>query len=153
MRFPCVFSRSKGPGAFPALGSDPSPNASTPPQPPTPAPNGNLMTGPFFNNNGWPCHRIAVAYKGPPLPVALNGTLWMWEDQTQHWYQIGGTVSIAPDAISFFDVVGLLDTANTRGDLNQAAAGSLAVQLVVTDPGGAPAGTHTFAVGPDLTTI
>jgi hypothetical protein len=106
----------------------------------------NLMVSRFSNNNGWPCHRVAVTYKGPVAAPSLPATLWFWEEQTEHWYQIGASTNLLLDRVTFFDVVGLLD----GNQMLQPSAGSIAVALIVTDPGGTPAGEYVFAIGPNL---
>ena len=146
MRFTSKFSRFKGaPG--PGLGDDTVPTTA-----PTPGPNANLMCSRFSNVNGWPCHRIAVTYRGPESAIPLPATMWFWEELTQYWYQIGATVNLNPDAVTFFDVVGLLEGSQASPDVNP-TAGSIAALLIVDDPGGAPNGEHIFAMGPDLTTF
>ena len=146
MRFPRMFKRYDTvipPGGH-ALGSDTTPTTT----PPTASVTDNLMVSRFSNINGWPCHRVAVVYRGPPGAPPLPAELYMWEEQTQHWYQIGAPVSLVPGAVAFFDVVGVLD----GNDALTPTAGSIAVFLRVTDPGGTPAGEYVFAVAPDLTT-
>lgn len=150
MRFPMKFSRWVAPvppGGI-ALGAD-----VVPPSPPSPGTMTNLMTSRFANINGWPCHRIAVTYKGPLGAPALPATIWFWEEQTQHWYQTGAAVNLARNAVSFFDVVGLLDGPNSQGEILNPTAGSIGVLLLVEDPGGTPAGEYVFACAPDLTTF
>lgn len=146
MRFVNKFSRFKG-GPTPALGSDTVPTTG-----PTPGPNANLMSSRFSNINGWPCHRVAVTYKGPVGAIPLPATLWFWEELTQHWYQIGASTNLTPDAVTFFDIVGLLEGSQASPDVNP-TSGSISALLIVTDPGGAPAGEFVFAMGADLTTI
>lgn len=148
MRFPTKFSRYDTviPAGGIALGADTVPTVH-----PSPNTMSNLMVSRFANINGYPCHRIAVTYKGPAGAPALPATLWFWEEQTEHWYQIGGSVSLLRDRVSFFDVVGLLDGSQTSGEILMPTAGSIAVLLIVEDPGGTPAGEFVFAVGPDLT--
>jgi len=151
VRFPMKFSRWVAPvppGQI-ALGADVVPVG----QHPSSNTMGNLMVSRFANINGWPCHRVAVTYKGPIGAPALPATLWFWEELTQHWYQIGATVNLALDKVTFFDVVGLLDGPNSQGEILNPTAGSIAVLLLVTDPGGTPAGEYTLAMAPDLTTF
>ena len=148
MRFFTKFSRFVG-GPTPVLGSDVAPTAH-----PNTGTMDNLMVSQVTSSaSGWPVHRIAVTVKAPPGAPVLPATLLFWEDSTESWYGVGGTVSLKPGEVRFFDTVGLLDRAPTSRDLDQPTSGGLSVVLLVTDPGGTPAGEYVFAVAPDMTTF
>ena len=148
MRFPVAFTRWVGtaPAGGVALGSDTLPT--TAPK----ATMDNLLASRFQNINGWPCHRIAVTYKGPTGAIALTARMYFWEDETQAWYQVGGQVTMQPSQVSFFDVIALLEMPNTEANLQNATPGSISQILIVDDVGGSPPGEYQFAIGPDLTT-
>lgn len=147
MRFFKKFSRWKGAGG-PTLGSDVAPTT-----PPNTGSMDNLMVSAVSSMEaGWPCHRIAVTCKAPGVSPDLPATLLFWEDLTQSWYGVGGTVNLKPGKVVFFDTVGLLDRPNVGANNLEVTSGGIAVVLLVTDPGGA-AGEYVFAMGPDLTTF
>jgi hypothetical protein len=157
VRFPMSFTRYKpAAGAQIALGGD-----TTPTGPPNVAKANELNGGNpillsrFTSINGWPCSRVAVTYATTAAtPVGLPATLWLWEERTGAWYQIGASVTLQPNQVNFFDSVGLLDMPMaTKDNDGSSGEGSIAAYLLVTDPGaGANNGVYTFAMAPDLTT-
>ncbi len=148
MRFFMKFSRFVG-GPVPMLGSDVTPTA---------APNTSTMDNLIVSqvtsmNAGWPIHRIAVTCRAPVGAPPLPATLMFFEELTETWYGVGGVVNLAPGEVRFFDTVGLLDRPPTGANQLEARSGGLHAVLLVTDPGGMPAGEYVFAMGSDLTTF
>jgi len=150
MRMHKKFSRFKGaaPPDGVALGADGAAGV-----PPTVAPNqniSNILIASFSTSSGFPVHRIAVTYKGPALAVALQAQVWLYDDLTEAWYEVGAPVNIEPNRVNFFDVVAL---AEPNAVLNLGAtAGSISALLVVQD-GVTPDGEYVFAIAPDLTVL
>lgn len=108
----------------------------------------------FRNLEGWPVHRVAVAYKAPAGAVeTVTATMYIWESQLGAWIQIGAAGVLTPGQVTFFDCVALLDTPATLAGLNQGSPtrGSMA-QLIIIGAGAAVTGAHTFALGADLST-
>ena len=146
MRFPVTFNRyiSTIPAGGIALGGDSSLPAG--------APNvsqDNVLSSRFANINGWPCHRIAVSYKGPSSAKNLPARMFIYEESTCGWYKVGSDVTLKPDTIQFFDVLALLDFHAPNGE----PAGSIQAFLQIDAAGSDPTGTYTFAMAPDLTTF
>jgi hypothetical protein len=147
MKFPASFIRYVGtvPEGGTALGADTLPAA---------RPNAtmdNLLASRFQNINGWPCHRIAVVYTGPEGAPDLTASMYFYEDTTEAWYQIGASQSMTPGTVTFFDVVAILEMANTEQNLQNATPGSIS-QLLIVQASGSVAGEYQFAMAPDLTT-
>ena len=154
MFFPAVFKRYKGTpvvGAT-ALGSDGGASLTTPLSQLTVR--DNLLPTKFVNVHGWPIHRVAVVYLAPSGSLALNADMYFWEESIGGWFRINQTSPLAlpPGIVTFFDTIALLDGSIAQANLQSGGAGSIAQMLVVTDPGAAPNGLHSFAMGPDLTT-
>jgi len=143
MQFPCSFTRYKGGGGT-ALGSDTIP--SIPPL----SSQDNILFSRITDTNGWPAQRIAVTYLPPSGSYSLTGALYFWEYHTG-WIQIGASTPIAAGVATFFDVVSQLPATVAPNGNVLSGGGSLALCLVVTDPGAAPSGAHVFAVAADLT--
>lgn len=147
MRFPAKFSRFKGGGGTPALGSDTVPTGNVNQD--------NILYSKFTSINGWPASRVAVVYKAPSGSLALNADMYFFEENIGMWFKITASpVALTPGRVTFFDVVALMDLPNTlKGNDDPApSSGSIAQMLIVSDPGAAPNGEHIFAMGPDLTT-
>ena len=156
MKFPTSFSYNKG-------GSPNLPTGSPAGTPVAPtgapgvanavAPVGTVLFTQLVSKNGWPVYRIAVAYKAVSGTLALPAAVFVFEDATQTWYQVGAAGTVTPGQISFFDCVALHDPPVNASNLDGVQSGSMAIALSVCDTagGGAPAGLHTFAMGADLT--
>jgi hypothetical protein len=156
MQFHQVFSRYVGtvPAGKKALGSDVIPvDAAATQRAPDQSLDDNVLYCRFLNLEGWPVHRVAVAYRAPSGVLALTATMYFWESQLERWIQVGAPGTVTPGQVSFFDCVSLLDTLQTRSGLDQGSPtrGSLA-QLLIVDAGLAPGGEHRFAIGADLST-
>lgn len=156
MRFHRMFLRSKPSGAHPTLGADAVPTGA----PTEPLPD-NMLSIAFRDINGWPVHRIAMAFKGSVAPGAnLAATAWVWDGLSETWYQLGpAAVVLEPNRIAFFDFLGVPEfpgVVATRIDAsgNLPSVGRAAeVVFIVTDPNGVADGDYTFVIAPDLTTI
>ena len=154
MRMHKKFSRWKGAGGT-ALGSDGAAGV-----PPTGAPSNqdNLLVSGFTNSSGFPVHRVAVSYKGPAAAIVLVAQLWVWDDLTQGWYEVGAPQNITPNRLTYFDMASLSDPPQIQrsslpvGGSIVATAGSISALLVVQD-GATPAGEYVFGLGPDLTVL
>lgn len=169
MQFSKIFYRWKG-GAQPATGQPGGPiaadnnsaqtlGADTVPAVNTNAmPNlramSNLVTTRFTSVNGWPGYRIAVLYKAPSGTLALNADLYMYEKNLDMWFRLNQTTgagNLTPGVVAFFDCMSLMDFPHAQADLQGVGEGSFEGLLVVGDPGAAPAGLHSFAMAPELT--
>jgi hypothetical protein len=179
MQFPTVFRRQKGVGGFAALGTEtPPPNASFPNDT---KPNSGLDPGggsPLLATrmkatDGWPPHRLAVVvrYVGVASPpAAVNLSVFMYEESTGGWYQLGATQSVVPaysadqkgdtsggagtttsNNPAFFDCVVPIDYANVRNSQNP-SPGNAEFLIVLADPGAASNGTYIVAATADQTT-
>jgi len=142
MRFQHQFLRQVGAGPNPVLGSDAAPTTSQQQGA------DNVLNARFESISGWAMQRIAIAYKGPPGALTLPAKIYLWDDHTESWYQMGGTVGLAPGAFSFFNTISLI--LPPQGVLSSSSAGSLEAALVVSPAGGDPAGVYSFALGPDM---
>lgn len=165
MRMHKKFSRWKGaaPAGGVALGADVVPGApnygATAPTIVSPVDADNVFSHRFLDANGWPAHRIAVAmnYKGVGTPVALPGTIYVYDGLTNRWYQLGPTTSLTDGKIVFFDTLGVTQRskAGDVASLSDMNTSGESVLLIVTDtnPAAAPNGEYEFAFAADLTTI
>ena len=150
MRMHKQFSRWKGavPTGGVALGSDGA--AGTPPTAKPNAQIDNVLIASFSTSSGFPVHRIAVAYKGPPAAIALAAQVWLYDDLTGAWYEVGAPINITANRINYFDVCALGEPSPV---LNAGAtAGSISAMLVV-QGGVTPDGEYVFAMAPDLTVL
>jgi hypothetical protein len=155
VRFHTIFTRQKGGSGSPAIGSDTTPTTSPPSN------QDNVMACRVRDIAGWPTQRIVVAWTTTAAaPVALNGSLYMWEEAIGHWFLVNpAPVSLPPNQLVFFDVVGLIELVANKANVLGTASGqsttgqSIEVFLQVTDPGAAVAGTYQIGMGPDLTTV
>lgn len=143
MRFWTVFSRWVGPGG-PALGSD-----SIPALAPDPLWD-NLLVGDrslTYRDTGQ-THRIAVAYAGP---VQISADLCLYEEATEKWYRVSSSpVLLPPNAITFFDIVVPLTSAERLQGNNLRPGGEFQCVLIPYNPGGLPLGELKFAMSPNL---
>jgi hypothetical protein len=139
-------------GGSPALGSDGAPGV-----PPTGAPGAqdNLLAQQCYSDQGWPAHRVAVAYNGPVGALALVAQLWVFDHLTEAWYEVGAPGSLTPNRITYFDVTAIVSrrAGGASGLGAPPSQGHIEALLVVQAAGGDPAGTYTFAMGADLTTL
>jgi hypothetical protein len=148
MRFPTTFKRYKG-GGSPVLGSD---GAAGVPPTSTPLAQDNLLLSTGYSNQGWPAHRIAVAYKGPAAAIALAAQVWVYDNLSGAWYEVGAPQNITPNRITYFDVVALVDPPPTSANLGNPGSGGVQALLVVQD-GVTPNGEYVFSMGADLTVL
>jgi hypothetical protein len=156
VRFHKTFTRQKGvAGTIPAIGSDAVPTATAPTM------QDNVMSCRVRDIAGWPTQRIVVGWTTNGVtPVALNGSLYIWEEAIGYWFLINATpLSIPPNQLVFFDVVGMIEQVASKANVLGTATGgsatgqSIDVMLVVADPGAAVNGTYQIGMGPDLTTV
>lgn len=151
MRMPKTFTRIVA-AMGTTLGTDGAPGT-----PPTgqPGTQDNLLVQASLSDQGWPAHRIAVSYKGPVGALTLVGQIWLFDRQTQAWYEVGAPTNMVPNRLTYFDVVGLVSRRPTSADglSIDASQGNIEALLVVQAAGGDPNGTYTFAMGADLTTL
>jgi|SRR5580700_2262963 hypothetical protein len=159
MRLPTTFQRQKGgTSPPPALGSDAVPTTSPPA-------NGtdNFLSCRTRDINGWPVQRIVACWTTTAgSPTALNGSLYLWEKATAHWYLVNATpVSMEPNQLYFFDVAAIAEPpankANVLGSASNPGSGAgdavIDALLVVSDPGAQVNGTFTIAMGPDISNV
>lgn len=155
MRFPFKFTRQVGAASLdPALGSDVNPTTlAAGSVAKAYLTNSNVYSSRLQNTSGYPVQRIAVGYGTDAVGLAQTIKLYMWEDMTERWYEVPHTGTTANKTIAFFDIAALVDVANVKqtgaqqGQLT--SPGSMEVAIVVTPPGGDPAGVYTFIVGSD----
>jgi hypothetical protein len=150
VRFHTTFTRIKG-GGTPVLGADTAP---------TTAPPSNqdcVMSCNVRDIAGWPVARIAAAWTTTAaVPVALNGSLYIFEKSLAHWFLINATpLSMAPNQLCFFDVASLIEQVSNKGNVvaGQATKQSIDVYLLMADPGAAVNGTYQIGMGPDLSNV
>ncbi len=148
MKFPASFTRYVGtvPEGGVALGADTLPTGRPL------ATMDNLLASRFQNINGWPCHRVAVTYVGPAGAPTLSASMYFYEDTTETWYLIGAPVTLTSGTVAFFDVIAILEMANTEASLANATPGSISQLLIVSASGTIVDGAYLFAMAPDLTT-
>lgn len=147
MRFHKKFLRDIGGGSNPVLGSDSAPTL------PSELADDNVLTARFKDIDGWPVHRIAVGYKGPGGALTLTANVYIWDELSAAWYLVNPTpVNLVPNRLTFFDMVGLSSPLPDL-DSTSATAGALEAYVQIIPAGSDPAGTYTFVVAPDLTTI
>lgn len=157
MQFHKVFTRWLGtvPAGGKAIATDVLPvDVAGNPRAPDAVKDDNCLTCRFKSLDGWPVHRVAVAYKAPAGAVAtVAATMYCWESQLGAWFQIGPAGVLTPGQVTFFDCVALLDTVPTTAGLNQGSPsrGSMD-QLIIIGAGAVDNGAHTFALGADLST-
>lgn len=143
MRFQHQFTRRVGgAGPVPVLGSDGVPTLQQQQG------SDNALNARFESISGWAMQRIAVAYKGPPGALTLPAEIFLWDDLTESWYQLGATVGLLPGMFSFFNTISLI--LPPQGVQSANSAGSLEAFLRVHPAGGDPAGVYTFALAPDM---
>lgn len=146
MRFPKSFKRYVGGGGT-ALGSDGS--AGTPPTHGPVATMDNVLATKISSNDGWPVHRVAVAYKGPGGAPTLPAQIWVYDAETESWYEVGAPVNLTRNRLTYLDLPALADPIGQPGG---ASSGGVVMALVVLD-NSAPSGEYTFAFGADLTVL
>jgi len=158
MKMTKVFQRRKGgvapPPFFDTL--DPTP-ANFPGGVPKPADTvDNVLIAPYFSDQGWPAHRVAVTYMTDAVaPISLNAQLWLYDHETDHWYKQGTAMAgnLLVDQVTFFDVVAIVSSKMRKADLATPTQGCIEAMLIVKDPGVAPNGVYTFGMAADLTTL
>lgn len=143
------FSRWKG-GSQPSnvpvlLGND-----SIPTEMPSTA-NDNVYTHRSSNINGWPVQRLVIGYKAPSGNIALSCTVYVWDTNSQSWFQVGSSRQLMPGKLSYFDSLGLNESAQIRANVEMASSGSTYLAILITDgSNNAPNGEHVFVVGSDI---
>lgn len=154
MKFPKQFSRRKGAGTLPVLGTDGT--AGTPPATKPNASTDNMLSIKPCSSSGWPAHRVPVtyAYSGGGVPPAtLPCEVWIFDHATERWYATSASVNLTLNRITYFDICSLIDSVVTSsGSLTEASSGAVEIFVMVQDNAGAD-GTYIFAVGLDLTTL
>lgn len=116
----------------------------------------NLLSQKNLSNQGWPAHRIAVAYKGPTGAPTISGQVWVYDHLTNGWYEVGAPAAMVPNRITYFDVPAIVDvppTSQNGGLLTPPGQGNIEAVVVVQPAGSMPTGAYTFAMGADLTTL
>lgn len=165
MRFPKHFTRLKGAGLTPLLGSDtfPTNTDGTFRRPSTN--DDNVYFTKAVSTNGWPLTRVVVhgTYTGSTtVPAALVISVYVFEDRLNFWIKLpqsaaslvpstpAATVPAATTPV-YFDAVSLIDLPHRLADDDSPSSGAAAFLVLVADPGaGAPDGTYTFVVGGEL---
>ena len=143
MKFPLTFTRSKGGGAFPVLGSDPDPLAGT--FSPGDVNVGNMFRTRLSGMTGEPMHSVCVGYKGPVAAIALNLEIYVWEESISKWFLVAPATTVPPDSYVYVSVPNPLSSApKSLQDGNVVGVGDFFIRVL--DPGGAPAGDHTIVV-------
>jgi hypothetical protein len=166
MKFPLLFTRYKG--AAPAGGKNfgaegfPFTDAATSqPRQPNPKTDDQVLYARMTSTNGWPASRIILAsrYTGGGALTAVNVTANFFENSMGIWVALGATsATVTPGSATvpgvpvYFDVPSLLEIPNIQANLDQNSTGSIAIAIIVGDPGALPAGRYDFAAAADLTT-
>lgn len=158
MRLPVVFYREKGGTNPPAtLGSDAAPT-NAPPS----STNDNVLSCKIRDIVGCIVQRVAVAWwTSAATPVALNGSLYAWDEGMNRWFLLNATpLSMPPNQVVYFDVPAIAEPpSNAKSVLGtgqngaSATSNTIDVMLIVTDPGAAVNGTYNIGMGPDLSSI
>jgi hypothetical protein len=147
MKFPLMFKRSKGGGAFPALGSDPNPLTASPFQP------GDVDVGNLFKTRmqgmtSSDLQSVMIGYKGPVGAIALNLEIYVWESHSAAWYLVAPATTVPPDSFVNVKVPNPLAAAplglSQQDETNVVGSGEFFIRVL--DPGAAPNGTHTIIV-------
>lgn len=141
MRFPVLFTRRKGAGEGAALGSDAAPTG----HPKARAMPDNVASLQHFAT-AHPAKSIAIAYRPPSGNVALPCTAYVYDETSGAWFAVG-SANLAANAITTIEIPTLVERAPLPHELGGPPAHHHVVALVVTDPGTAPDGVHTLAVG------
>lgn len=147
MRFHKKFARQVGAvSGDPLLGSDTAPSAATQ------VSADNCLNARFKDIDGWPCHRVAIAYKytGGGTPLPLNADLYIWDDLLEDWFIVATGVVLTPSTITFVEMPGLQPPPAKPGE--GATAGSIEAVLVVNANAVDDNGVYEFAMAPDQTT-
>ncbi len=148
MRLPLTFSRWKGGGGTPALGSDTVPNGAsgTPGTPPDVAAD-NVVLARITNPGGYAGLSVLVAYNFlGAASSTVSVAAWAWDSSSSRWYRLGaGTV--AKDGM--LRLGSASPGCEPMTDLSRPSVGDIAVAIIVTDGGSAAAGQHVFGVGLD----
>lgn len=148
MRFPTIFKRDKTTTNNKALFTDVNPQTPGGPS------NGALMRQDNFFSyrltsiNGWPLQRIAVCLAvSPAAAVAINGQLFLFEEQSNAWITPGAAKALSPGVITWFDLPVMSDNANSGA--TSGPGGIDGYIYLSTAAGPDPAGTYAIVVGPD----
>lgn len=143
MKFPMMFTRSKGGGTFPVLGSDPDPLAGT--FSPGDVNVGNLFRTRLMGMAGAVMDKVIVGYKGPPGAIALNLEIYVWEETSMKWFLMAPATTVSPDTFAFVPIPNPLSAApKALQDGNVVGVGDFFIRVL--DPGGAPVGDHVLVV-------
>lgn len=154
MRFNRSFLRRKGgSGPVPVIGTDGSPGSANPPVAP-PGNQDNVLAIKPYSNQGWPAHRIAVAYAstsgaaGADLPCEV----WGYDHLTAKWYLLDNSKNLVLNRVTFFHVVALLDASPVNASLGEPGSGAIEVFVKIQDNATAN-GEYIFAIGADLSPL
>jgi hypothetical protein len=166
MRFPVKFTRYKGtpPANGIIFGADVLPVDVNGLQSNPNVNQDNVLNASMKNIDGWPPKRIAVAcrYTGAndPSAVPLTGIMYFFDSLLGVWIAMSATgVTIQPGKadtlahqpiVAFFDVVNISNQPSNSSNQQNAGAGSIAVCLIVTDPGTAVTGQYDFVMAASI---
>jgi hypothetical protein len=165
MRFQRTFSRIVAAGGGTTLGTDAVPTGK-----PSDALHDNQCSAQFNNVNGFPIQRVVVTYMaalGQFVAQPLPAKLYIYDDETDAWYQCGDEQMLVPGAVAWFDQPTLGQMGAMHGmpagqsyQPGNAAVvaqsynpGCINVCLVVEKPSTTtadPDGVYTFAMGFDI---
>ena len=108
----------------------------------------NCLAAKLFNICGYPAQRYCAAWHSAAVVASLTAQLWLWDDNSAHWYKLGGVTTMTKDTITFWDIPTLMDNPQVQADLGITGPGALELALVPVDP--AIAGTYEFIFGVDV---
>lgn len=149
MRFPHLFKRYQGalPTGGKALGSDTVPTDNLLPS------TDNLFSSRFINASGWPGHRLAIGYKGPPAATNLDISIYLLDENSGLWFKVPQVATqLIPDQVTFFDMVCPMEGAQKRDDpTGKANPGSMEALIIIDNNGPPPDGEYVFPVCFDIT--
>lgn len=166
MRFPVKFTRWKGtaPAGGVVFGADALPVDVNGVQSIANINQDNVLNASMKNIDGWPPKRIAVACRyigaNDPSALALTGIMYFFDSNLGLWVAMQSAgVSIQPGKgdtlahqpiVAFFDVVNISNQPSNSSNQQSAGSGSIAVCLIVTDPGAAVAGEYDFVMAASI---
>jgi len=101
------------------------------------------------SNTGWPAHRLVVAYHGPSSAPDLTATLYVYDHNSQRYYQVG-TGTLKAEQLNYFSIVSIAEPPVRADNMDQNAAGGMELVLIVTPPSPGIVGTYVFSMAPDL---
>jgi hypothetical protein len=96
-----------------------------------------------------PVNQIAVAMCGPSGATAPTANLYVWDDNTQHWYLLTATaVTLTDNEVILIPVAALAENLAQGGpqSASQTSNNGADYMLVVVAPGSPTAGQYSFAM-------